>query len=149
MDVGIKPFGIGAFELFKKLGFVAAVQNVVADVIGFREGEDDEIMAVAVGARLRGGGLGFLVPGLAVDDAGDASLEYCRTRFHTLITSPQVVSTNRQPFSSSFLRVATSVPNAGMMTTSSGRNWLISSSLGLPEMIWMPMLRIWSFTSGL
>ncbi len=46
------------------------------------------------------------------------SLEYCRTRFQTLITSPQVVSTNSQPFSSSRLRVPTSVPNAGMMTTS-------------------------------
>ena len=29
------------------------------------------------------------------------SLEFWRTRFQTLITSPQVVSTSRQPFSSS------------------------------------------------
>ena len=46
------------------------------------------------------------------------SFEYWRTRFQTLITSPQVVSTSTQPLASSFLRVPTSVPNAGMMTTS-------------------------------
>ena len=70
------------------------------------------------------------------------SFEYCRTRFHTLITSPQVVSTIRQPFSSSFFRVLTSVPKAGMMTTSSARNWDISSSVGFGGMVRMPMLRI-------
>ena len=46
------------------------------------------------------------------------SFEYCRTRFQTLITSPQVVSTSTQPLASSFLRVLTSVPKAGMMTAS-------------------------------
>src|ERR1700674_2906624 len=76
------------------------------------------------------------------------SFEYCRTRFHTLITSPQVVSTNRQPFSSSFRRVATSVPKAGIITMSSGRSWLISSSPGLPAIVTIPRRRIWSFTSG-
>ena len=50
------------------------MEDVIADVIRLREVEDDEIMAAAVGARLRSGGLGFLVPGLAVDDAGDAVL---------------------------------------------------------------------------
>src|ERR1017187_5160273 len=49
------------------------------------------------------------------------SLEYWRTRFQTLITSPQVVSTSTQPFSSSRLRVATSVPKAGMIATSPAR----------------------------
>ena len=77
------------------------------------------------------------------------SFEYWRTRFHTLITSPQVVSTNRQPFSSSFRRVDTSVPKAGIITMSSGRSWLISSSRGWPAMVTMPMRRIWSLTSGL
>ncbi len=77
------------------------------------------------------------------------SLEYWRTRFQTLITSPQVVSTSTQPFSSSRLRVPTSVPNAGMITTSPACRRVISSSVGLGEMIWMPMLRIWSLTSGL
>ena len=47
------------------------------------------------------------------------SFEYCRTRFQTLITSPQVVSTNRQPLASSCCRIETSVPKAGMMTMSS------------------------------
>ena len=50
---------------------------------------------------------------------------------------------------SSFRRVATSVPNAGMMTTSSRCNRAISSSVGLLEIVWMPRLRIWSLTSGL
>ena len=48
--------------------------DVVADVIGFGEREHHEVMAAAVGRRLRTGGLGFLVPGLAVDDAGDLVL---------------------------------------------------------------------------
>ena len=77
------------------------------------------------------------------------SLEYWRTRFQTLITSPQVVSTSTQPFSSSRLRVATSVPKAGMMATSPACNCASSASVGLGEMILMPMLRIWSLTSGL
>src|SRR5579862_5069095 len=63
------------------------------------------------------------------------SLEYCRTRFHTLITSPQVVSTSTQPFSSSRLRVPTSVPNAGIITTSPAFRRVISSSVGLGEII--------------
>ena len=77
------------------------------------------------------------------------SFEYWRTRFHTLITSPQVVSTSRQPFSSSLRRVATSVPKAGMMTTSSRCKTASSTSVGLFASMRMPRLRIWSLTSGL
>src|SRR6185437_1337803 len=52
MLIGIEPRGVGAFEFFEEFVFVAAVQNVVTNVIGFREREDDEIMAAAIGARL-------------------------------------------------------------------------------------------------
>jgi hypothetical protein len=70
------------------------------------------------------------------------SLEYWRTRFQTVITSPQVVSTIMQPLASIFFRVATSVPNAGMMTASPACICSKFRSVGLGEMIWMPMLRI-------
>ena len=48
-----------------------------------------------------------------------SSLAFWRTRFQTLITSPQVVSTILQPISLMRARVVTSVPKAGTMTTSS------------------------------
>ena len=72
--VGVKTGGIGALELLEELLLVAAIQDVVADVVGFIQVENDEIMTVAVGAGLRSGGLGFLVLGFAVDDAGDGFL---------------------------------------------------------------------------
>ena len=74
MDVGIEAGGISAFEGVEELLFVAAAQDVIADVIGFGQGIDDQVMARAVGAGLGGGGLGFLVLGFAVDDAGDSFL---------------------------------------------------------------------------
>ena len=61
-------------KVLQKFLLVAAVQDVIADVIGFGQIIDDQIMARAVGGGLGGGGLGFLVFGLAVDDAGDAFL---------------------------------------------------------------------------
>ena len=120
MHIGIESFRIGAFELFQKLRFVAAVDDVIADVIGFREREHDQIMAAAVGGRLRTGGLGFFVPGLAVNDAGDASPWNIGARVSKRSSRRRRwYPRKRQPFSSSFARVATSVPNAGMITTSS------------------------------
>jgi hypothetical protein len=98
-------------------------------------------MAGAGGGGLGGGGLGFLVFGFAVDDAGDGFAGVLRTRFQTLITSPQVVSTSMQPLASSSLRVWTSVPKAGMMTTSLALSRAISSGPGLAEMVTIPMLR--------
>ena len=74
MNVRIEPLRIGAFEFLQELGFVAAVQDVIADVIGFRQSEDDEVMSAAIGPGLRAGGFGFLVPGFAVNDAGDGIL---------------------------------------------------------------------------
>ena len=54
---------------------VAAVADVVADVVDVGEGEHDEVLAVAIlTERAGGGGAGFLVVGLAVDDRGDAVL---------------------------------------------------------------------------
>jgi hypothetical protein len=61
------------------------------------------------------------------------SVAYWRTRFHTLITSPQVVSTNWQPRALSFSMVAVSVPNAGMMTTSPARRSSRSAFFSLPD----------------
>jgi hypothetical protein len=71
VDIGVEAIGIGALEFLEKLLFVAAVDDVIADVIGFGEGKDDEVMALAGGGGPGGGGFGFLVPGFAVDDAGD------------------------------------------------------------------------------
>ena len=74
VDVRIEPGRVRAFELFQELLFIAAVQNIAAHVIGFSEVIDDEVMPGAVGGRLRSGRLGFLVLGLAVNDARDRFL---------------------------------------------------------------------------
>ena len=63
-----------ALEFLQKLRLVSAALDVVANVICLREVEHDEIVACTVGRGLRGRGLGFLVLGLAVNDAGDALL---------------------------------------------------------------------------
>ena len=52
VDVGIKPLRIVAFKFFQKFLFITAVENVVTNVIGFLEVEDDKIVAAAIGARL-------------------------------------------------------------------------------------------------
>ena len=54
--------------IFQERLLVAAVPDVIADIIGVGEREHDEIMTLAVAERARAGGLGFLVLGLAVDD---------------------------------------------------------------------------------
>ena len=74
VNVGIEAVGIRAFELLQEGRLVAAVDHVVADVVGFGQREHDQVMAAAVGHGLRAGRLGLLVPGLAVDDAGDLVL---------------------------------------------------------------------------
>ena len=76
-------------------------------------------------------------------------LEYCRTRFQTLSTSPQVVSTMAHPVDSIFLRVPTSVPKAGMITTSSWVRPAICSGSGRLGRGRIPISRIWWLTSGL
>ena len=77
------------------------------------------------------------------------SLAYLRTRFHTLITSPQVVSTIWQPRSLICCRVESSVPNAGTITTSSGCRSAMSACLFFPIRFLMPNEEICSLTSGL
>ena len=74
VNVRIEALRISAFELFQELLLVAAVQNVVANVIGLGEVINHEVMAGAISGRLRSGRLGLLVPGFAVNDAGDRLL---------------------------------------------------------------------------
>ncbi len=74
MDVRIKPRRVGALELLQKFLLVPAMDDVIANVVRLLQIINDKIMARAVGGGLGGGGLGFLVLGLAVDDAGDAFL---------------------------------------------------------------------------
>ncbi len=95
MLVGIEAGRISALEFLQEFLLVAAVADVFADVISLVQREDDEIMrAAAFADRLRNGRLGLFMPGLAVDDREVALIAVDhRTRFQTLITSPQVVST--------------------------------------------------------
>ena len=55
-------------ETVEKFLFVPAVPDVIADVIGVLESQDNEIMSLAVAQRARAGGLGFFVRSLAVND---------------------------------------------------------------------------------
>ena len=74
MQFRVKAVRVGAGEPFQKFLFVAPVQDVIANVIRFGEVVNDQIMAVAISAGLGSGGLGFLVLGFAMDDAGDVFL---------------------------------------------------------------------------
>ena len=71
MEVGIKAFGVSALEAVEKFVSVAAVEDVVANVINFFECEDDKVVAVG-GGGLGAGGHGFFMPGFSVNNAGDA-----------------------------------------------------------------------------
>ena len=71
---GSKPAEYAPLKVSRNSCLLPPLQDVIADVIGLGECIDDEVMARAVGAGLGGGGLGFLVLGLAVDDAGDPFL---------------------------------------------------------------------------
>ena len=60
-------------EGFKEVFKIPLALNVAANVIGVRKGEDDQIVTVSIFAHSAGGcGSCFLVPCLAVNDAGDA-----------------------------------------------------------------------------
>jgi hypothetical protein len=69
------------------------------------------------------------------------SFAYWRTRFHTLITSPHVVSTNWQPRSLSWFMIAISAPNAGMITTSPFFNSSMSAFFSFPDRNRIPISR--------
>ena len=78
------------------------------------------------------------------------SLAYDSTRFHTLSTEPQVVSTSTQPIARSRSKSRTVTPKAGRMTTSSGVTPLSSSSApsGRSRNV-TPIARSFKFTCGL
>ena len=68
MHIGIEAGRISAAEFFQKGLLIAAVADVIANVIGVGQREHDEIMTLAIAQRARAGRLGFLVLGLAVND---------------------------------------------------------------------------------
>src|SRR6185503_18165626 len=70
MNIRIKTGRVGAFEFLQKRRFVAAAADVIADVIGVGQREDDKVMPLAVAEGARAGRLGFFVLGLAVNDRG-------------------------------------------------------------------------------
>jgi len=49
--VGVEALGVGALEFFQKVPFIAAVDDVIADVIRLGEREHHEVVAAAAGAR--------------------------------------------------------------------------------------------------
>ena len=65
---GSNPGECAFAEFFQKRLLVAAVPDVIANVIGIGERQHDEIMSLAVAERARAGRLGFFVLGLAVND---------------------------------------------------------------------------------
>ena len=70
MHIGIEAGRMRLAEFFEKRLLVAAVPDVIANVIGLGEREHDEVMSFAVTERARAGRLGFFVLGLAVNDRG-------------------------------------------------------------------------------
>jgi len=72
MFVGVEAFGVGTLEFFQERDLLPAVADVVADIVGFFQRIDDQIVTVALvidGAG--GGGHGLFVPRFSVDDGGD------------------------------------------------------------------------------
>src|SRR6185503_18662900 len=57
--VRIEPGRVSSTEFFQKLRLVAAVEDVVTDVISLRERKYDEVMTFAAGGRARTGRLGL------------------------------------------------------------------------------------------
>ena len=55
-------------EFFQERLLVAAVPDVIANVIGVGQRQDDEIMSLAIAERARAGRLRFFVLGFAVND---------------------------------------------------------------------------------
>ena len=70
VNIGIKPGRVSAAELVQESLLVAAVPDVIANVIGVGQGQNHEVMAFAITEGARAGGLGFFVLGLAVNDRG-------------------------------------------------------------------------------
>ena len=52
VQVGIKARGVRAFESYEKPGLIAALKDVVADVVRVRQREHHEVMPTAIGAGL-------------------------------------------------------------------------------------------------
>ena len=73
MHIGIKAGRVGAAEFVQKRLFVAAVPDVIANIIGVGERKHDKIMTFAIAQRARAGRLGFFVLGFAVNDRGGRS----------------------------------------------------------------------------
>ena len=97
---GSKPSRVRAREISPgKLLLVAAVADVIADVVRILQREHHEIMPVAALDRAGAVALVSSCEALPWMIEVTSSLAFCRTRFQTLITSPQVVSTIWQPFS--------------------------------------------------
>src|SRR5439155_26361784 len=68
MHVGIEPRRMRPLESFKERLLVAAVPDVIANVIGIRERQNDEVMSFAIAKRARTGCLRLFVFGLDVND---------------------------------------------------------------------------------
>ena len=70
VNIRIEPRRMCVLEMFEKRLFVAAVADVIADIIGILERQDDEIMSLAVTEGAGTGRLRLFVLGLAVNDRG-------------------------------------------------------------------------------
>jgi len=81
MHVGIEPRWIGPFELLEERLFVTTVPDVIANVIGVRECQNDQVMPAAVTESARAGGLCFFVFSLPVNDR---SGRFARVLAHSL-----------------------------------------------------------------
>src|SRR4029077_12022788 len=80
MHVGIEPRWIGPLELLEERLFVAAVPDVIANVIGVGECKNDQVMPATITERTRAGGLCFFVFSLSVNDG--------RGRFARVFANP-------------------------------------------------------------
>src|SRR5205085_11949835 len=68
MNIRIEALRISAFKLFQEFGFIAALDDVITDVVRLSQGKHNQVMSTAASASLRAGRLGFLVPRFAVND---------------------------------------------------------------------------------
>ena len=68
MHVGIESDRMRTLELFEECLLVAAVADVFANVVGIRQGQHDEVVALPVTDRARTGCFRLLVFGFAVND---------------------------------------------------------------------------------
>src|SRR5207244_13404715 len=71
MYVQLEPRQIPAAKFFEKRLLIAAVPNVITNVIGVREREHDQIVSLSVAERARARRLGLLVLGFTVNDRRD------------------------------------------------------------------------------